>query len=132
MEYVTPRNVSNGSTAGNSVFYAVCADIDVTQQYRDCWKRCSPWVRAEAISGESNRAKSVASRVDFELGGRQKENGTVAPGGGVEGLTVVSRCVAKPSQFVRWSPTCEDVSPEAEERPLLEDVTRQRNEKTAV
>jgi hypothetical protein len=29
---------------------------------------------------------------------------------------------------VRWSPACEDVSPEAEERPLLEAVTKQRNE----
>jgi hypothetical protein len=29
---------------------------------------------------------------------------------------------------VRWPPGCEDVSPEAEERPLLEDVTKQRSE----
>jgi hypothetical protein len=26
---------------------------------------------------------------------------------------------------VRWPPACEDVSPEAEERPLLEDITKQ-------
>jgi hypothetical protein len=29
---------------------------------------------------------------------------------------------------VRWPPACEDVSPGAQERPLLEDVTQQRSE----
>jgi hypothetical protein len=29
---------------------------------------------------------------------------------------------------MRWPPDCEDVSPEAEERPLLEAVTKQRSE----
>jgi hypothetical protein len=29
---------------------------------------------------------------------------------------------------VRWPPACEDVSPEAEERPLLEDVTKHSSE----
>jgi hypothetical protein len=29
---------------------------------------------------------------------------------------------------VRWPPACEDVSPGAEERPLLEAVTKQRSE----
>jgi hypothetical protein len=29
---------------------------------------------------------------------------------------------------VKWPPACEDVSPVAEERPLLEDVTKQRSE----
>jgi hypothetical protein len=29
---------------------------------------------------------------------------------------------------VRWPPACENVRPAAEERPLLEDVTKQRNE----
>jgi hypothetical protein len=29
---------------------------------------------------------------------------------------------------VRWPSACEDVSPGAEERPLLEDVTKQRSE----
>jgi hypothetical protein len=67
MEHVTPQNISNGNTAGNGVFYAVCADIDLMQQYRSCW------IRAEATSGESNRAKSAESWVDFELGGRQSE-----------------------------------------------------------
>jgi hypothetical protein len=28
---------------------------------------------------------------------------------------------------VRWSPACEDVSPEAEERPPFEAVTKQRD-----
>jgi hypothetical protein len=28
----------------------------------------------------------------------------------------------------RWPPACEDVGPEAEERPLLEDVTKQSSE----
>jgi hypothetical protein len=28
---------------------------------------------------------------------------------------------------VRWSPACNDVSPGAEECPLLEEVTKQRN-----
>jgi hypothetical protein len=32
MEYVTPRNVTNGSTAGNGVFYEVRADSDFMQQ----------------------------------------------------------------------------------------------------
>jgi hypothetical protein len=27
-----------------------------------------------------------------------------------------------------WSPACEDVSPEVEECPLLEDVTKERSE----
>jgi hypothetical protein len=29
---------------------------------------------------------------------------------------------------VRWPPACEDVSPEAEDRPLLEEVTKQCSE----
>jgi hypothetical protein len=29
---------------------------------------------------------------------------------------------------VRWPPACENVSTEAEEHPLLEDVTKQRSE----
>jgi hypothetical protein len=29
---------------------------------------------------------------------------------------------------VRWPPAYEDVSPDAEERPLLEDVTKQRSQ----
>jgi hypothetical protein len=29
---------------------------------------------------------------------------------------------------VRWPPACEDVNPGAKERPLLEDVTKQRSE----
>jgi hypothetical protein len=29
---------------------------------------------------------------------------------------------------VTWPPACEDMSPGAEERPLLEDVTKQRSE----
>jgi hypothetical protein len=29
---------------------------------------------------------------------------------------------------VRWSSACEDVSPGAEERPFLEDVTKQHSE----
>jgi hypothetical protein len=32
---------------------------------------------------------------------------------------------------VRWSPACEDVSLRAEERPLLEDVTKQSSEDSA-
>jgi hypothetical protein len=31
-------------------------------------------------------------------------------------------------QLVRWPPACEDMSQEAEERPLLEDVIKQRTE----
>jgi hypothetical protein len=29
---------------------------------------------------------------------------------------------------MKWAPACEDVNPGAEERPLLEDVTKQRSE----
>jgi hypothetical protein len=29
---------------------------------------------------------------------------------------------------VRWPPACEDVIPEEKERPMLEDVTKQRSE----
>lgn len=36
MEYSKSGKVTNGSTAGNDVFYAVCADNDVNQQYKDC------------------------------------------------------------------------------------------------
>jgi hypothetical protein len=35
MEYVTPHNVTNGSTTGNGVFYAVRVDSDVIQQKRN-------------------------------------------------------------------------------------------------
>jgi hypothetical protein len=30
--------------------------------------------------------------------------------------------------YVRWPPACEDVSPGAEDRPFLEDVTKQSSE----
>jgi hypothetical protein len=49
MEHETPRQVTIGSTAGNGVFYAVRADSNVIQQLRNCGKRCSLWVRAEAV-----------------------------------------------------------------------------------
>jgi hypothetical protein len=39
MEYFTPHNVINSRTVGNCVFYVVCSDIDLMQQYRDCWIR---------------------------------------------------------------------------------------------
>jgi hypothetical protein len=29
---------------------------------------------------------------------------------------------------MKWAPACEDVNPEAQERPLLEAVTKQRSE----
>jgi hypothetical protein len=31
---------------------------------------------------------------------------------------------------VRWPPACKDVSPGAEERPLLEDVSKQHSEES--
>jgi hypothetical protein len=55
MEYVTPRNVTNRRTSGNGVFYAVHAVSDVVQQYKNCWKRYSLWIRAEAVPGESKQ-----------------------------------------------------------------------------
>jgi hypothetical protein len=53
MEHVTLRHVINGSIAENSIFYVVRGDIYITLQQRDCRKRCSPWVHAETLSGES-------------------------------------------------------------------------------
>jgi hypothetical protein len=35
MEYVTPRNVTNGITADNGVFYAVHTDSDIMQQQKN-------------------------------------------------------------------------------------------------
>jgi hypothetical protein len=44
-------------------------------------------------------------------------------------FTRVLRLQLEEQEFcVRWPPACEDVSPTAEERPLLEDVTKQRSE----
>jgi hypothetical protein len=40
MEYVTPRNVANASTAGNGVLLAVRADSYVMQQQKNWWKLC--------------------------------------------------------------------------------------------
>jgi hypothetical protein len=45
MEYATPRKAINGSTAVNGVFYAVCADGDVTQQQKNSWKRSGTVLR---------------------------------------------------------------------------------------
>jgi hypothetical protein len=39
MQHVTPRNVTNGSTAGNGVYCTVRADSDFMQQQENCWKR---------------------------------------------------------------------------------------------
>jgi hypothetical protein len=46
MERITLRYVTNGSTAGNGVFFAVRGNGYVTQE-QELWKRCSLWVRAE-------------------------------------------------------------------------------------
>jgi hypothetical protein len=43
-------------------------------------------------------------------------------------VTVLRRQLEGWEVGVRWLPACEDVIPGAEERPLLEDVTKQRNE----
>jgi hypothetical protein len=40
----------------------------------------------------------------------------------------LERAVTRAGGCVRWTPVCEGVSPEAEECPLLEDVTKQRSE----
>jgi hypothetical protein len=41
---------------------------------------------------------------------------------------VLRRQLGKYEFGARWPPACEDVSPGAEERPLSEDVTKQRTE----
>jgi hypothetical protein len=46
MKHVTLRHVTDGSTAGNGVIYAVRADSCVTQQEKKCWKQFSCAVRA--------------------------------------------------------------------------------------
>jgi hypothetical protein len=42
--------------------------------------------------------------------------------------TVLRRQLEQEEVSVRWPPACEDVSPAAKERPLLEDVTKQSSE----
>jgi hypothetical protein len=42
--------------------------------------------------------------------------------------TVLRRQLQKEEIGVKWPPVCEDAIPESEERPLLEDVTKQRSE----
>jgi hypothetical protein len=42
-------------------------------------------------------------------------------------LRVLRRQLEVEEVGVRWPPACEDVSSEADERPLLEDVTKQRD-----
>jgi hypothetical protein len=47
-------------------------------------------------------------------------------------ILTYGRILSRPSEEqevgVRWPPACEDVNPGAEERPLLEDFTKQRSE----
>jgi hypothetical protein len=43
-------------------------------------------------------------------------------------MRALRRQVEEQEVGVRWPPACEDVSPGAEERPLLENVTKQRSE----
>jgi hypothetical protein len=40
MEDVTRRNVTNGSTTGNGIFYVVPADSYIMQQQKNCWRQC--------------------------------------------------------------------------------------------
>jgi hypothetical protein len=61
MEYITPHNVTKGSISGNGVFYAVCADSDVVQQKKNCWKWYSLRVRAEAVPGGSKQLNQSQS-----------------------------------------------------------------------
>jgi hypothetical protein len=43
-------------------------------------------------------------------------------------LRVLRRQLERQQIGVRWPPACEDVSPRTENRPLLEDITKQRSE----
>jgi hypothetical protein len=50
MEDVTPCNITNGSTAGNGVFYAVCTNSYVMQEQNYYCSCVFCWVSPEAIS----------------------------------------------------------------------------------
>jgi hypothetical protein len=68
---------------------------------------------------------SSQSRIDSRVGGWQLE---VSPA--LELTAEESTGLSQRSEYevdVRWSPPYEDVSPEAQERPSLEAVTKQRD-----
>jgi hypothetical protein len=129
MEYVTPRNVTNGSTSrngvlcGSSPIVTSCNNRGIMGSGVFCWVHVMRTNRTSQSSRESNvnrvQRQLDAARVVWRRLGRRRSS------------TVVSRCVAMLSLVVRQTPVCEDVSPEAAEHALLEDVTQQRGEDKA-
>jgi hypothetical protein len=64
-------------------------------------------------------------------GAREKPlsgNGCVIRNNGVTVGSFLRQKSQEEEVGVRWPPACEDVSPRAEERPLLEDVTKKCRE----
>lgn len=57
MEHITLCNITNLSTTGNGVFYAVSVNSYIMQRWRNCGKQCSLWVCAETISEELKHRK---------------------------------------------------------------------------
>jgi hypothetical protein len=45
VKHVMPRNVTSGSTVGNGVFCAVCADFYIMQHSKNYGSSVSYWVR---------------------------------------------------------------------------------------
>jgi hypothetical protein len=63
MEHVTPRNITNGSTAGNGVYCAVRADSDFMHQQENCRKRLFLSGPSRRHMTRSNGTRVSASRV---------------------------------------------------------------------
>jgi hypothetical protein len=97
MEYVTLRNVTSGSTAGNSVLCEFAPIATSCNNRGIVGSGVFCWARPEAMS----RVESAVTNLEAD---RRRSSQTVAPGGGVGGggsLVVLSRCVATPTLVVR-------------------------------
>jgi hypothetical protein len=105
MEYVTPRNVTNGSTAGNGV---LCGSASLVPSWnnRNCGKRCfllgpsrGHITRISRTTREVESLESLASAVSSwetdpsEVVADSRVGGGAAP--------IISRCVATPCRVVR-------------------------------
>jgi hypothetical protein len=98
MKYVTLRNVTNGSTAGNGVLCG-SAPSDVMQQQQNCGKLGPSQGYITRTNGaiqsfESTEVHIVSLQLAVGRQTRPRSSKRVAPGGAT---TVESRCVATPN-----------------------------------
>jgi hypothetical protein len=89
MEYVTPRNVTNGRTAGNSVLCGFVQRLYLEN------RNTADWSLQFAVGRQTCRRSRQAVASGGDVGG-----------GGAP--TIVSRSVATPSRAVRWTTASED------------------------